>query len=58
MTNESDSLPMIMAACIGFWVASATISAGIAGIMKLAGASSLTALLQQWPPSNTLYTHP
>jgi hypothetical protein len=35
--TESDNLSLLMAVCMAFWVASATVSAGIGAIMKLAG---------------------
>jgi hypothetical protein len=35
--SEGDSLGLLMAVCLVFWVASATVSAGIGAIMKLAG---------------------
>jgi hypothetical protein len=37
VANESDSFTMLMAVCVGFWVISATVSAGIGAVMRLAG---------------------
>jgi hypothetical protein len=35
--SSNDSMLLIVAVCLGFWMLSATISAGIGAIMKLSG---------------------